>query len=132
MAEQPTPKPSRRKFLKRSALAAAAAAAAGTGGFANLAQLRDPNSGAVRHVLAGHTGFVNSLAFTPDGKTLVTASLDRTVRLWNVADGKHARTLDAHAAEVLSVAVSADGKTMVTGSRDKRPASGTCPTATGG
>jgi RNA polymerase sigma factor (sigma-70 family) len=90
-----------------------------TGDFSNIAQLRDPKTGAVRHVLSGHKGTVNSLAFTPDSKTLLTASFDRTVMVWNVADGKSTQTIEAHTDAVLAVAVSRDGKTLVTGSRDK-------------
>ena len=37
--------------------------------------------------LIGHTGRVFSMAFSPDGKTLFTGAMDKTIRLWDVATG---------------------------------------------
>jgi WD40 repeat protein len=63
---------------------------------------------------------VNSLAFAPSGKTLVTGGEDRAVRLWDVADGKAVEKLpgDGHAYWVSSVAFSPDGKALASGGRD--------------
>jgi WD40 repeat protein len=68
--------------------------------------------------LRGHTGWVGGVAFSPDGKTLATASADKTVKLWDVATGKETRTLKGHTDYVSSVAFSPDGKTLATGSYD--------------
>jgi WD40 repeat protein len=38
--------------------------------------------------LKGHTGFVFSVAYSPDGKTLASGSYDKTIKLWDVATGK--------------------------------------------
>ena len=48
-----------------------------------------------RAALTGHTGFVESVAFSPDGKTLATTAIheDRDVRLWDVATGEQTATL---------------------------------------
>ncbi|MBE8986568.1 WD40 repeat domain-containing protein, partial [Nostoc sp. LEGE 12450] len=61
--------------------------------------------------------FVNSVAFSPDGKTIASGSSDNTVRLWNLA-GQELKTLKGHSSYVLSVAFSPDGKTIASGSND--------------
>ncbi len=67
--------------------------------------------------LEGHTGGVTAAAWSRDGKTLATASADKTVRLWD-ATGKALRTLTGHDGPVSCVAW-ADGKTLASGSSDK-------------
>jgi WD40 repeat protein len=59
-------------------------------------------------VLARQSGSVDSLAWSPDGKTLASGSYEKRVRLWDVVTGKELRRLDARG----SVAWSPDGKTL--------------------
>ena len=72
-----------------------------------------------RNRLEGHDNLVISVNFSPDGKTLVSGSWDKTIKLWNVETGKEIRTLKGHDELVRSVNFSPDGKTLVSGSLDK-------------
>ena len=69
--------------------------------------------------LEGHTDEVWSVAFSPDGKKIVTSSWDRTARIWDAESGKELQKLEGHTDVVRSVAFSPDGKKIVTGSNDR-------------
>jgi WD40 repeat protein len=66
----------------------------------------------------GHTDFVFSVAFSPDGRTLVSGSYDNTVRMWDISNGKSIHTLLDHTDHVWSVAFSPDGNTLASSSSD--------------
>ncbi len=70
------------------------------------------------HALVGHRDTVFSVAFSPDGERLATASKDGTVRVWNAATAACLRTLRGHTSEVTSVAFSPDGQSLASGSED--------------
>ena len=61
--------------------------------------------------------WVTSVAFSPDGKTIVCGAADSTVRVWDLETGE-ARTLTGHTGQVLSVAFSPDGRYVLSGSLD--------------
>jgi WD40 repeat protein len=69
--------------------------------------------------LSGHSEYVNSVAFSPDGRTLASGSRDKSLRLWNVQTGEQ-RILGKHDAFVSCVAFSPDGRTLVSGGWDNR------------
>ncbi len=58
------------------------------------------------------------MAFTPDGKTLVTAGADGLAKIWDVANGSVRADLAGHQHDVLCLAISPDGKTVATGGED--------------
>jgi len=69
--------------------------------------------------LLGHKKSVLSLAFSQDGKILASGSMDKTIRLWNVATGRLQRTLIGHQKKVLAVTFSPNNELFASGSWDK-------------
>jgi WD40 repeat protein len=71
--------------------------------------------------VSGHTDHVNTVAFSPDGRTLLTASHDHTARLWDITDPHHPvqlAKLDTHTSTVNAAAYRPDGSVVATASWD--------------
>jgi len=81
-------------------------------------KLWDAESGKEIKSFPGHSQGINSVAFSPDGKTVVSGSHDKTIKLWDVASGRELRTFSGHKDYVWSVAFSPDGKRLVSGSME--------------
>jgi WD40 repeat protein len=75
----------------------------------NTILLWDTGALAMKAALAGHTGPVNALAFSPDSTLLASASDDTTVILWNAASGAEIARLEGHDVPLRAVAFSPDG-----------------------
>jgi WD40 repeat protein/serine/threonine protein kinase len=65
-----------------------------------------------------HGGTISSLAFSPDGRTLATASMDHSVRLWDFEKREPLAAIQGHLSEVFALAFTPDGQTIVTGAKD--------------
>ncbi|KAL2813604.1 hypothetical protein BJX63DRAFT_216969 [Aspergillus granulosus] len=81
--------------------------------------------------LEGHSDFVKSVVFRPDGKVLASASGDQTIRLWDLTTGQCLQTLESHSDFVTSVVFRPDGKVLASASHDQTirlwdPTTGQC------
>ena len=74
---------------------------------------RGKDIGEAVFTLIGHPYAINSLALTPDGSRAVSASADKTLKVWNLIDGEELCTLRGHSSEVKSVAVTPDGSRAI-------------------
>jgi WD40 repeat protein len=72
----------------------------------------------VLRTLEGHSYWVKSVTVTPDGKRAVSASSDRTLKVWDLESGRTLGTLEGHSDGVNGVALTADGKRVVSASWD--------------
>lgn len=80
--------------------------------------LSDLQTAKIIMTLQGHTQTVNSIAWSPDGRSIATGSDDKQVILWNASDGKPIKILNEHQDKVGSVEWSPDGKYVASGSQD--------------
>jgi len=82
-------------------------------------KLWDVNTRKEIWTFSGHKGSIQSVAFSPDGKQILSGSDDETIKLWDVNSGREIRTFSSHRRSILSVAFSPDGKQILSGSGDQ-------------
>src|SRR5437763_805723 len=70
------------------------------------------------HALRGHSGPINAIAWSPEGRRIVSASEDGTLRVWGLDAGSELRTPASHTDAFFSVVVTPDGRRAVSASRD--------------
>jgi WD40 repeat protein len=87
-------------------------------GIPRLVNARASSWPVLAQVLMSHTKGVNSVAFSPEGRRVISGSSDRKIRIWNAFNGREMAVLEGHTGSVQSVAFSPDGRYIASGSRD--------------
>ncbi|GBU28314.1 hypothetical protein R84B8_01872 [Treponema sp. R8-4-B8] len=80
---------------------------------------REPDVKVAVFPQVGHTDEINSVAFSPDGKTIVSCSSDTSLKLWDTETGREIKTFNGHTWQVLVAVFSPSGKYILSGSNDK-------------
>jgi WD40 repeat protein len=68
-------------------------------------------------VIEGHKNVVSAVTFSADGKQLISASWDKTLRVWDIPTSRHVTTLSGHRDWVFDVVASSDGKRLTSASQ---------------
>ncbi|MBO5838211.1 MAG: hypothetical protein J6R06_00850, partial [Bacteroidales bacterium] len=76
------------------------------------------NTGQCLKTLEGHSDWVRSVAYSPDGTKIISGSYDKTIKIWDAITGQCLKTLEGHSEWVSSVAYSPDGTKIISGSDD--------------
>jgi WD40 repeat protein len=78
------------------------------------------DDGQLLGVLDGHTADINVVSYSPDGKLIVTASDDKSARVWDATTGKAVAIMAEHAGPVYTARFLSDGSHVVTGADDQK------------
>jgi len=78
-------------------------------------RLWDATTGEEVRIFQGHEGFIEDLAFTPNGEVLASCGQDNLVKLWDVSAGQEIETLRGHSRFVSSVAFDPEGRRLASG-----------------
>ncbi len=78
----------------------------------------EPTAYELKRSIFGHSNWVNSVCFSPNGKLLASGSQDDTAIIWDVSSGELIYSLEGHSGDVTSVSFSPDGERLATGSKD--------------
>lgn len=79
----------------------------------------DQQYGVAKKSLKGHSHIVQDAVISPDGAFALSASWDKTLRLWNLESGESTQTFVGHEGDVLSVSIAKNSRQIVSASRDK-------------
>jgi len=77
------------------------------------------HSAIAQKISNSHKDIITTVAFSPDGKTLASGSLDRNIILWDTTSNQPTKTLSGHKSYIYSVVFTPDGKFLISGSGDK-------------
>lgn len=77
---------------------------------ANNIQIWNTTTGKMLLQYNGHADFVESIAWSPDGKNIISASVDGSIQVWAANSGKKLRDIEEHERNVITAAFSPDGK----------------------
>ncbi|XP_026581065.1 notchless protein homolog 1-like, partial [Pseudonaja textilis] len=68
--------------------------------------------------MTGHQALINQVVFSPDTRTIASASFDKSIKLWDGRTGKYLTSLRGHVSAVYQIAWSSDSRLLVSGSSD--------------
>ncbi|MEM1394016.1 MAG: WD40 repeat domain-containing protein, partial [Cyanobacteria bacterium P01_H01_bin.150] len=75
-----------------------------------------PPGGALLRTFRGHSSRVNAVAIAPNGKQAISASADKTLKLWNLQTGEIEHTFTGHSSRINAVAIASNGKQAISAS----------------
>ena len=80
--------------------------------------VRELGTNKIVYEIQGHVGKIENYVYSPDGKRILTASYDRTVRIWNTLNGHELAVLKGQKGDTYWLAISGNGRQIATGGPD--------------